>query len=155
LKELVMMAFAEKHRASEVLPQLHRMQFAWTPDLQGAIAVEVENDGRLRITQSQLLDPAATCEDAPEWKELLSAIVPLPYVPVASSAAVNSKARDINAGSNEWLKSSALDQDFIRNAAALLQPGNSVIMAAIGDWQAALPLLGGFSNIVLHTPVRA
>lgn len=70
MKELVMVAFAEKHRASEVLPQLQRLQFDWSPDLQSAVAVEVEKDGRLRMMQSQLLDPVAASEDAPQWKEL-------------------------------------------------------------------------------------
>lgn len=146
------MAFAEKHRAAELLPQLQRLQFAWIPDLQGAVAVEVENDGRLRVTQSQMLDPAAACEELPDWKELLSAIVPLP-VPVSSTAEVMSRARNINAGSSAWLKNSALDQDFVRNAAALLRPGNSAILATVADWQSVLPVLGGFSKIVLHAAV--
>ena len=153
LKELVMMAFAEKHRASEVLPQLQRLQFNWSPDLQSAVAVEIESDGRLRMTHSQLLDPAAACKDTPDWKELLSAIVPLPYIPASSSAEVISQVRTINVGGSTWLRNSSLDQDFVRNAAALLRPGNSAILATVNDWQLALPVLCGFSHIVLHTPV--
>jgi uncharacterized membrane protein len=148
-----MMAFAEKHRASEVLPQLQRLQFDWSSDLQGAVAVEVESDGRLRMTHSQLLDPAGASEDAPQWKELLNAIVPLPHIPPSSTADVISQVRTINVGGSGWLKSSSLDQDFVRNAAALLRPGNSAILATVSDWQSALPVLRGFSYLVLHAAV--
>jgi uncharacterized membrane protein len=153
LKEIVLMAFAEEHRASEVLPQLQRLQFDWSSELESAVAVAVERDGRLRIVHSQLLDPAATVEDSPPWKELLSAIVPLPHVPPSSTADVIAQVRTINVGGSGWLKDSALDQDFVRDAAALLRPGNSAILAAVRNWQSALPVLSGFSSIVLHTAV--
>jgi hypothetical protein len=100
---------------------------------------------------SQLLDPTAVGDEGPRWKELLSAIVPLPHVPPSSTAEVISQVRTINVGSSTWLKGSRLDQDFVRNAAALLRPGNSAILATVGDWQSALPVLCGFSHIVLHT----
>ena len=150
-----MIAFGEKHRASEVLPQLQRLQFDWSADLQSAVAVEVENDGRLRMMHSQLLDPVAASEDAPQWKELLSAIVPLPHLPPSSTAEVISKVRTINVGGSTWLKNFSLDQDFIRNAAALLRPENSAILAMVRDWHPALQVLSGYSQIVLHTSVAA
>lgn len=153
MKELVMVAFAEKHRASEVLPQLQRLQFDWSPDLQSAVAVEVEKDGRLRMMQSQLLDPVAASEDAPQWKELLSAIVPLPHIPPSSTAEVISQVRTINVGGSTWLKNKSLDQDFVRNAAALFRPGNSAILAMVQDWRPALQVLSEYSQIVLHTGV--
>ena len=153
LKELVMVAFGEKHRAAEVLPQLQRLQFAWSTDLQSAVAVEVENDGRLRMMHSQLLDPAAAAEDAPKWKELLSSIVPLPHVPPSSTAEVISQVRTINIGGKTWLKNSSLDPDFVRNAAAMLRPGNSAILAMVHDWRPALQVLSEYSQIVLHTGV--
>lgn len=148
-----MMAFAEPHRASEVLPQLQRLQFDWIADLKNAVAVEVESDGRLRMTHSHLLDPGATLDDGAEWRELLSAIVPLPHLPASGAPGVASQVRTINRGGSAWLRNSSLDQDFVRNAAALLHPGHSAIVAAVGNWQAALPVLCGFSNIVLHTAV--
>jgi uncharacterized membrane protein len=154
VKELIMMGFGEQHRALEVLSQLQRLQFDWSADLRNAVAVEVESDGRLRMMGSQLLDPAAAPKDALDWKELLSAIVPLPHVPVSSTAQVMSQVRTINARSSDWLKNTALDQDFVRDAAALLRPGNSAVLATIQDWQSALPVLCGFSHIVLHTAVK-
>lgn len=62
MHELVMIGFVDKHRAIEVLSQLQRLKFDWCADLQNAIAVEVERDGRLRVHHSQLLDPCIQLE---------------------------------------------------------------------------------------------
>jgi hypothetical protein len=63
-----MIAFAEKLRAIEVLPQLQRLKFDWSADLRTAVAVEVENDGKLRLHHSQLLDPVSGLDDTLQWK---------------------------------------------------------------------------------------
>jgi uncharacterized membrane protein len=151
LKELIVMGFGEKHRALEVLPQLQRLQFEWSADLQNAVAVEVEQDGRLRLLQNQLLDPADDSADTHQWKALLSSIVPMPHVLAATTKERSAEVRAINLEGGAWLKDLALDQDFVRNAAALLRPGNSAILATVQDWQTALPVLCGFSHIVLRT----
>jgi uncharacterized membrane protein len=153
LKELIMMGFGEKHRALEVLPQLQRLQFDWSADLQSAVAVEVEKDGRLRLMQSELLDPAAATEGIPHWKAILSAMVPMPHIPASSTAELSAEVRTTNSEGSAWLKDSSLDQDFVRNAAALLRPGNPAILAAVGEWPSALKVLSGFSRIILHTAI--
>jgi len=151
--ELVMIGFADKHRAAEVLSQLQRLKFDWTPDLHNGIAVEVEADGRLRMLESHLLDPAAGAEDAFEWEALLSAIVPQPHLPSSSRETLSREAHHINLEGRTWLKDLSFDQDFTRNAAALLQPGNSAILATIHDWRFAMKLLSGYSQLVLHTTI--
>src|SRR5271168_1677698 len=96
MRELVMIGFTEKHRAVEVLPQLQRLQFDWSADLQDAVAVEIESNGRLRLNHSQLLDPESGSNLA-QWKAILSAIVPLPHVPQSSTAETVAEVRTINA----------------------------------------------------------
>jgi hypothetical protein len=86
MKELVMIGFSEKFRAVEVLPQLQRLKFDWSADLRTAAAVEVEVDGKLRLSHSQLLDPASGLNDALQWKTILNAVVPLPHIPSGSTA---------------------------------------------------------------------
>lgn len=61
VEELVMMGFGDKHRAVEVLPQLQRLQFAWSAGLHNA--VEVDSDGRLRVIHGHLLNPSSGVED--------------------------------------------------------------------------------------------
>lgn len=146
-----MIGFTDKLRAVEVLSQLQRLKFNWSADLRTAVAVEVEKDGKLRLHHSQLLDPASGLDDAIQWKTILNAIVPLPHMPPESTAEIAFHVRRINAEGDKWLKGASLDQDFIRNAAALLRPGNSAVFAILREVQTALPVLSGYSQIVLHT----
>jgi uncharacterized membrane protein len=150
MTELVMIGFAEQQRAIEVLSQLQRLKFDWASDLREGVAVEVEPDGRLRMLQSHLLDPAAEAVREFEWEALLSAIVPQPY---PASANRNTKTSTLNEQSRTWLQDLSFDQDFKRNAAALLRPGSSAILAAISDWRSAMELLSGYSSLVLHTTI--
>lgn len=151
VEELVVMGFGDKHRALEVLPQLQRLKFPWSVDLSNAIAVEVEPDGRLRVLHSHLIDPTSGMDGILRWNALLSAIVPLPHTPLNSTSEVNLEFRGINAAASTWLKDSVLDRDFVRNVAAILQPGNSAIFATIQDWPSAGAVLSGYSHLLLHT----
>jgi uncharacterized membrane protein len=151
VQELVMIGFTDKRRAVEVLPQLQRLQFEWSSDLQTAIAVEVERDGRLRLHHSQLLDPASEQSDIAQWKAILNAIGPLPHMPAGHSKDVAYEFRSINAEGSEWRKGVIFDKDFIRNAAAILCPGNSAILAVFRDFWPASTVLSGYSQLVLHT----
>ena len=153
MAELMVIGFSEKHRALEVLPQLQRLKFDWSAEMNDAVAVEVEPDGKLRLLHSDVLDPAAGWEGALQWKALLGAIVPLPYLPASSKRALISEVRSINADGSAWLEDFALDQNFVRDAAALLRPGNSAILATLREWKPALSVLVGYSPYLLHTTI--
>jgi uncharacterized membrane protein len=152
MHELVMIGFADKHRAIEVLPQLQRLQFDWCADLQNAIAVEVETDGRLRLHHSQILDPASSSNTL-QWKAILSWIVPMPHTGESSSSNTIAETRTIHTYSDAWLKSGFPDANFLRDAAALLRPGHSVILAIIREARPALAVLLGYSYVVLTTNI--
>ena len=154
MTELVMLGFADRHRAAEVLSQLQRLKFDWITDLHNGIAVEVEADGRLRMLKSRLLDPTVSGDsDDFEWEALLCAIIPQPHLASSARVSKDGVGNTVNAKGHSWLKELVFDRDFARNAAALLRPGNSAIMAAIRDWQSAATLLSGYSNLLLHTTV--
>jgi uncharacterized membrane protein len=152
MQELVVIGFTEKSRAIEVLPQLQQLKFHWCADLQDAVAVEVETDGHLRMLHGQLSDPASN-SNAQRWKAILSAIVPPPHVPQSSTVEVLAEVCTINSYGNRWLKTGSLDSDFIRDAAALLQPGNSAILAVIRKSFPAIAVLMDYSYVVLYTNI--
>jgi hypothetical protein len=97
------------------------------------------------------LDPASDVDDTLQWRAILNAIIPLPHMPPQASTEIALQVRLINAEGSKWLKGVRLDRDFIRNAAALLHPGNSAILAILRDSQSALTVLSGYSQLVLHT----
>lgn len=72
-------------------------------------------------------------------------------MPASSKQDLASEVRSINAKGNVWLEGFAIDQDFVRDAAALLRPGNSAILATLREWKPALSVLSGYSPFVLHT----
>jgi uncharacterized membrane protein len=150
VKELVIVGFTDHLRAVEVLPQLQRLKFNWSSDLRTAIAVQVERDGRLRLHHSQLLDPAHGLDETFRWKAILNAIVPLPHVPPESAPETASQVRKINAEGSNWLRGKSFNDNFIRDASAVLRPGNSAIFAIVHETDSALPVLAGYSPIVLH-----
>lgn len=151
MEELVIVGFSEKLRALEVLTQLQRLRFEWSSDLHTAVAVQVEEDGRLRLHHSQLLDPQGGFDDALRWKAILSAIVPLPHMPSECSSHTASRVKDINAELGALLGRKSFDLRFLRDAAAILCPGNSAILAILRQPKEALVVLNGYSPIVLHT----
>jgi len=153
MEELVMIGFTDRHRAVEVLSQLQRLKFDWSADLKDAVAVEIESNGLLRLNHSQLMDPASD-SNLTQWKAILSAIVPLPHVPLASTAETNVEVRNINKQGSSWLKITALDSDFLRDAAAVLRPGNSAILAIVRELEPALAVFSGYSYIVLRTSLE-
>jgi uncharacterized membrane protein len=139
VKELLIIGFAEKHRALEVLSQLQGLPGEWSEDLQNAVAVEVERGGGLKLFHGLLLECETSMDDATVWKGILSAILPPPYWAGGSSS--SPAQLDLNS-------------EFIRDAAALLRPGNSVLLAIIHDSKAMLPVVSRYSRFILHTQLE-
>jgi uncharacterized membrane protein len=144
-----MIGFTDTYRANEVLAQLQRLQFGWISDIRNGVAVTVGNEGGLRIMRSHLLDPSARTDF--KWEALIAAIMPLPHPRSGSSA---SEFNAISVQSQVWLGKLPFHQNFLRDAAALLRPGHSAIIATIDDWQPAIEFLSGYSHFVLHTSIH-
>lgn len=151
MDELVMVGFADMFRAVEVLPQLQRLKFDWSADMKSAISVQVEKNGILRLHHSELMYPESGLDDTRRWKAILNAIIPVPHAPAKSTGETTLNVQQINAEGSDLLKIKALDLDFIRDAAAVLRPGNSAIFAILHESDSALPVLRGYSPIVLRT----
>jgi uncharacterized membrane protein len=146
VNELLIIGFTEKHRALEVLPQLQRLHFDWTGDLQNAVAVEVERDGGLKLFLGLSLDSETSTECTARWRSILGAILPPHYW--------SYQAPGIVPEGNGRPPQPSLDQEFIRDAAALLQPGNSMLLALVRDGKAMLPVVSGYSRFPLHTRLQ-
>jgi uncharacterized membrane protein len=151
VKELLIIGFAEKHRALEVLPQLQQLHFDWSGDLQNAAAVEVERDGGLKLFHGLLLDSVTSTEDAAQWRSILSVILPPPYWSYQSAQGPAVEDYRIDPQPDRRAARPFFDQEFIRDAAALLRPGSSVLLLIVHDGKAVLPVLSGYSRFLLHT----
>jgi uncharacterized membrane protein len=151
LSELVVLGFSDRYRAEEVLGQLRRLDFSWAPDLESAVAVEVDAQGGLRIRHSMALDPAFA-DTAPAWRALLLAIQPqaAPLQPASKERASESKA--LNAEASLWQRAlMANNPVFLRDLGAVLGPADSAIFAVVTDGDAAVRVLRGYSSVLLRT----
>jgi uncharacterized membrane protein len=144
------MGFSDRYRAEEVLGQLRRLDFSWVPEMENAVAVEVDARGRLRLLHSLVLDPAFA-DSAPAWTALLVAIQP-PATPLRS--ATQERAREsqaLNAEALLWQRELMANADFLRDLGAVLRSGDSAIFTVLSDADAAVRVLRGYSSVLLRT----
>ena len=146
----MVLGFSDRYRAEEVLGQLRRLDFSWAPDLENAVAVEVDTRGGLRLRHSMALDPAFA-DSAPAWRALLLAIQPqaVPLQPASRERASESKA--LNAEALLWQRELMADPVFLRDLGAVLRPADSAIFAVVTDADTAVRVLRGYSSVLLRT----
>jgi uncharacterized membrane protein len=154
LKELWIMGFSDRHRALEVLPQLRRLHFEWSDDLRDAVAVEVDGNGRFRLFQGLLLDSMSSAHDTAKWRALLNAIVPFPVASASDPAYTIGHMEELTVHVDRWLRQISFDYEFLSDAAALLRPGSSALMAVVQNGRDTVSVMSGFSHFVLHTPLE-
>jgi uncharacterized membrane protein len=144
MSELVAVGFKnDKYRASDVLDQLRQLEFDWVIDLDDAVAVYRDYNGKLRVQQSYELTTGEGAAWGGLWGSLIGAILAIPFTAGASAAvaagavaagALSGTAVGATAGAIDaswWKEDFGLDEEFVRNVGALIQPGDSAILALI------------------------
>jgi uncharacterized membrane protein len=173
VSELVVVGFKEdKYRASDVLDQLRHMDFDWVIDLDDAVAVYRDYDGKLRVQQSYELTTGEGAAWGGLWGSLLCAVLAIPFTGGASAAAAAS-ALAIGAASGTavgatagaldatwWKEDFGIDNNFVREVGTLVQPGDSAIFALIETSNPAVVAaqFKGYGGTVLRsslTPAQA
>ena len=144
------MGFSDRYRAEEVLGQLRRLDFSWAPDLENAVAVEIDARGRLRLRHSLDVDPAFA-DSALAWRALLVAIQPPATPPKSAWRERASESKALNAEASLWQRAFSSDPTFLRDLGALLRPADSAILAVVTDADAAVRVLRGYTSVLLRT----
>jgi uncharacterized membrane protein len=172
MSELVVVGFKkDKYRASDVLDRLRQLDFDWVIDLDDAVAVYRDYDGKLRVQQSYELTTGEGAAWGGLWGSLIGALLAIPFTGGASAAtagalavgalsgtAVGATAGALNA---EWWKEDfGIDNAFVSEVGALVQPGDSAIFALIesADPGVVAAQFKGYGGTALRsslTPVQA
>ena len=173
MSELVVVGFRQdKYRASDVLDQLRQLDFDWVIDLDDAVAVYRDYDGKLRVQQSYELTTGEGAAWGGLWGSLIGAILAIPFTAGASAAAAagalavgaaSGTALGATAGAIDakwWKEDFGIDGDFVRDVSALVQPGDSAIFALIesSNPEVAAAQFKGYGGTVLRstlTPAQA
>jgi uncharacterized membrane protein len=163
MSELIVVGFKQDmYRASEVLNTLQDMNNSWVVDLNDAVAVYRDYNGKLRVDQSYQL----TTKEGAGWGGLfgglIGALLAAPFTAGASVAAVmaagtlsgvalGATAGALDAGT--WKEDYGISEDFVRSVGTLVQPGDSAIFALLrtidGDLVAAQ--FKGYGGTILRT----
>lgn len=142
MADLIVVGFSGTGRAAEVLDQLQALDDEWVVDLQNAAAIYRDYDGTLKLDESTVLTERQSTGIAALWGGLLGALIAIPFTGGASGAAAAAIAAGALGGgavgaatgaltSDWWRDDFGLSGDFVGSVAAMIQPGDSAILALI------------------------
>jgi uncharacterized membrane protein len=144
MSELVVVGFKnDKYRAENVLDQLRRLQHDWGIALEDAVAVYRDSDGKLRTQDSVRPTSGDAAAVGALWGSFIGALFAIPFTAGASAAAaaaalaggmLSGTAVGATAGALDasgWKQDFGIDDAFVREVGALVQPGDSAIFARI------------------------
>jgi uncharacterized membrane protein len=143
MADLVAIGFkGDRSRASEVLDRLRELDFRWVIDLESAIAMFRDLDGRLHVRQDPELTTGEGVGLGSLIGSLIGAILAVPFTGGASAAAAAALATGALSGTAAgatfgaveakwWKDDFGVDGVFIKDIAAMIQPGDSAIFAML------------------------
>lgn len=144
MSNLIVVGFKKDlYRASVVLNQLNNLNEDWVIDLRDAVAVYRDYSGKLRIDQSYQMTAEEGAGWGAFWGSLIGLTLAIPFTAGASAAvaagtlavgALGGGALGAASGALDadwWKESYGIDEDFVREVGAMVQPGDSAIFALI------------------------
>jgi uncharacterized membrane protein len=168
MRDLIVVGFDGKHRASEVLGQLQTLDEDWTIDLDDAVAVYRTDDGKLRIDQS--VQPTSKQGGALGglFGGLLGALIAAPFTAgvsvAAAAAAVGVGALGLGtigaaagaADASSWKEDYGVPESFVAQVGGVVRPGASAVFAVIrtGDPVVVAERFRGYGGTVLRTSLN-
>ena len=166
MAQLVVVGFKkDMYRASEVLNELQSMNDDWVVDLQDAVAVYRDYNGKLRVDQSYQM----TTGEGAAWGGLMGSLIGLtiaaiPFTGGASAVAAGTLAAGAAGGAalgagagaldaSWWKKDFGIPDDFVKAVGAMIQPGDSAIYALVRTANPDLLLdqFRGYGGTILST----
>lgn len=165
MAELIVIGFkSDIYRASGVLNKLLQLNDDWIVDLDDAVAVYRDYNGKLRTDQSY----APTTGEGAAWGGLLGmaigATLAIPFTAgtsaVAAAAltagALGGTAIGAGAGAldaSSWKETYGISDEFVKEVGELVQPGDSAIYAIlrVGDPEIVADKFRGYGGTILRT----
>lgn len=165
VSDLVAFVFRDQFRAPEVLNELRRRDWTWVRDLDEAVAVTVNEDGKTRVQLS--VDPSTGdgASWARLWGSLLSSTLFMPLTEVMVEAVdgltffpeqpwhQRRPPGESIVESQWWCDSLEAANNFKRDVAALMTGNASAIFMLLrnGNTAAVLRQLSNYGDTIVHT----
>lgn len=122
MSDLVFIAFPTEQRAEDVRRQVLDLQRGYLIDLEDAVVVVKDPAGQVRLHQLVNM-PASGAASGALWGTLIGMIFMMPLMGAAVGAA--------SGALSGWLSDYGLDDGFMKEAAATLQPGSAGLFLLI------------------------
>ena len=134
MSELVVVAFDSPDEADRVATELQRLQREYLVDLEDAVVVVREPDGKVRVKQSVDLVGAGAATGAiwgSMWGTLVGLLFLNPLIGLITGAALGAGAGALSGALTDY----GIDDDFIRQVGEALQPGSSALFILVRKMQ--------------------
>ncbi|HEX9076704.1 MAG TPA: DUF1269 domain-containing protein [Anaerolineae bacterium] len=169
MSTLIVVGFKkDKFRASEVLNDLVEKDYAWTIDLEDAVAAYRDYNGKLRIDASYLMPTGEEAAFGGLFGSLVGLTLGAIAVPVTAGASAAAAAGIVMAGAlgggalgaaggvldaKWWKQDFGISDDFVQQVGALVQPGDSAVYALLRTADPAIVAakFGDYGGVVLST----
>jgi uncharacterized membrane protein len=169
VSDLVAFVFRDQFRAPEVLNELRRRDWLWVRDLDEAVAVTLNEDGKARVHLSVDVSTYEGAGWARLWGSLLNTTLFLPLTEVLEEAAEGlasspqstlDQTRPHNGAALEsqwWRDSLETAGNFRRDVAALIAANGSAIFMLLRspNTAAVLKQLSNYGDTIVHTPLSS
>ena len=148
MSNLVVLAFNEEQKAEEVRLALLKMQKEYLVDLEDAVVVVKNDEGKLKLHQSVPLTALGASQGS-FWGLLIGLLFGVPILGVLSGAAFGALSGK--------LSDYGIDDNFIKNLGETIEPGSSALFVLVkkATPDKVLEELSKFEGKVLKTSLTA
>jgi uncharacterized membrane protein len=167
-KNLTVVGFKGRHRASEVLTQLENLSFDWSVDLRDAVAAYRTDDGKLRIDKSFQPTTSDGVASGAILGTMFGALLAAPFTGGLSAAAAASAVgvSALTAGTagaaiggidaEDWKAEFGITDEFVKKVGGMIQPGDSAVFALIqgGNAERVAEQFRGHGGTILYTTLK-
>jgi uncharacterized membrane protein len=163
VSELVMVGFRDQYRAGEVLNELRRRNWEWSRDLDDAVAVMLDHQGKARVQMNVDLGSGDAANWMDIWASLLRTALFIPNgggccgirtPAVATTSQRNGTRTACRQGNVGWWKEEVgISETFLRDVGAVVGPETSAIFIRLNTDQIApvLRQLLNYGGMIIHT----
>ena len=167
MADLIVVGFKkDMYRASEVLNTLQDMNETWVVDLNDAVAVYRDYNGKLRVDQSYQMTTGEGAAWGGLFGGMIGALLMAPFTGGASAAAalaagsLSGVALGATAGAidaDSWKEDYGISEDFVLRVGTMVQPGDSAIFALLRtiDPDLVSAQFRGYGGTILRTTLSA
>jgi uncharacterized membrane protein len=152
MSELVAVSYPDVYRAGEVCAALQRLQKEFLIDMEDAAYITREQDGKIKLHQTQPVVSLATGIGATRgtiWGALIGLLFMQPLLGMAAGAVLGAAGGAMAGRMSDY----GIPDQFMKDLAGKLQPGTSMLFVLFRKvtWDKVLPHISQYGGTIMHS----